>query len=110
PTLLPKLLPERYDARLRFRVILGKPDQHADAPHPLALLRSRRQRPRRRAADERDEVAALHSMTSSARASSDAGTSRPSALAVLRLTTSSYFVGACTGRSAGFSPLSIRST
>jgi hypothetical protein len=26
-------------------------------------------------------------------------------LAVLRLMTSSYFVGACTGRSAGFSPL-----
>src|SRR4029450_11096716 len=31
--------------------------------------------------------------------------SRPSALAVLRLITSSYLVGACTGRSAGFSPL-----
>src|SRR5262249_59990737 len=28
---------------------------------------------------------------------------RPSAFAVLRLITSSYFVGACTGRSAGFS-------
>src|SRR5262245_30196460 len=34
----------------------------------------------------------------------------PSALAVLRLMTSSYFVGACTGRSAGFSPLRMRST
>jgi hypothetical protein len=33
--------------------------------------------------------------------------SRPIAFAVLRLTTSSYFVGACTGRSAGFSPLRI---
>ena len=31
--------------------------------------------------------------------------SRPSALAVLRLITKSYLVGACTGRSAGFSPL-----
>ena len=29
------------------------------------------------------------------------GTLRPSALAVLRLITSSYLVGACTGRSAG---------
>jgi hypothetical protein len=29
----------------------------------------------------------------------------PSALAVLRLITSSYLVGACTGRSAGFSLL-----
>ena len=31
-------------------------------------------------------------------------------LAVLMLITNSYFVGACTGRSAGFSPLRIRST
>ena len=38
------------------------------------------------------------------------GTSRPSALAVLRLITNSYLVGACTGRSAGFSPLRMRST
>src|SRR5262245_3101965 len=51
-----------------------------------------------------------YSITSSARASSIGGTSRPSALAVLRLMTSSYFVGACTGRSAGFSPFRIRST
>jgi hypothetical protein len=34
-----------------------------------------------------------HSMISSARASSCAGTSMPSALAVFRLITSSYFVG-----------------
>src|SRR5262245_28784885 len=37
----------------------------------------------------------------SARASNEGGTSRPSALAVLRFITSSYLVGACTGRSAG---------
>src|SRR6516225_9031559 len=30
---------------------------------------------------------------------------RPSSLAVFRLSTSSYLLGACTGRSAGFSPL-----
>ena len=52
----------------------------------------------------------LHSITSSARASSVGGTSRPSALAVLRLMASSYLVGVCTGRSAGFSPLRMRST
>src|SRR5215469_2182191 len=77
-----------------------------------SLLRARRERPRGcRAPEQRDELAALHhSITSSARARSVAGTSRPSALAVLRLITSSYFVGACTGRSAGFSPLRIRST
>ncbi len=52
----------------------------------------------------------LYSITSSARASRVGGTSRPSALAVLRLITSSNLVGACTGRSAGFSPLRMRST
>src|SRR5262245_34925046 len=75
-----------------------------------ALLRPRRERPRRRAAEQRDEVAtAAHSITSSARASTAAGMSRPRAFAVLRLTTSSYLVGACTGRSPGFSPLRMRS-
>jgi hypothetical protein len=45
---------------------------------------------------------ACYSITSSARASSVGGTSRPSA--------SSNLVGCCTGRSAGFSPLSMRLT
>src|SRR6516165_7531665 len=48
---------------------------------------------------------ALQSITSSARARSVGGMSRPRALAVLRLMVSSYLVGAWTGRSAGFSPL-----
>jgi hypothetical protein len=51
-----------------------------------------------------------YSMTSSARASSVGGTSSPRVLAVFRLITSSYLVGACTGRSAGFSPRRMRST
>ena len=51
-----------------------------------------------------------YSMTSSAIAISDGGTSRPSALAVLRLSTSSNLVDCTTGRSAGFSPLRIRPT
>ena len=38
----------------------------------------------------------LYSITLSARPSSEGGTARPSALAVLRLTISSDFVGACT--------------
>src|SRR6266850_6021893 len=50
-----------------------------------------------------------YSITSSARTSKLAGTSRPSALAVLRLRTSSNLVGCCTGRSSGFSPCRIRS-
>ena len=42
---------------------------------PLALLRARRERPSdRRAAEKRDELAPLHSITSSARASSVGGT------------------------------------
>jgi hypothetical protein len=45
-----------------------------------------------------------HSITSSARTSSDDGTVNPSALAVLRSIASWYFVGACAGRLAGFSP------
>ena len=57
---------------------------------------------------ERDEVASRrHSMTSSERARIDGGTVRPSASAVLRLITSSNLVGCWTGRSAGFSPLSL---
>src|SRR5690348_7647924 len=59
------------------------------------LLRARRARRRRsrRAAQQRDELAPLHSITSSASASNFAGTSRPSALAVLRLMTRSNLVG-----------------
>src|SRR5262249_28046049 len=77
----------------------------------LRLLRARRERPRsRRAAEQRDELAPLHSIPASARASTVVGMSRPSALAVLRLMTSSNLVGACTGSSAGFSPLRMRST
>src|SRR5262245_60247920 len=62
-------------------------------PFALALLRARRERPRSCAADECDELAPLHSITSSARASSVGGTVRPSVLAVLRLITKSYLVG-----------------
>src|SRR4029077_2877714 len=68
------------------------------------LLRSCHHRPRGRStAEERDEFSPPHSITSSARASSVGGIVRPSALAVFKLRTSSNFVGACTGRSAGFS-------
>src|SRR5262249_12745658 len=84
--------------------------QESDGRQLAGLLRARRERPRRRAAEQRYERAPLHSITSSARASTEAGRSRPSALAVLRLMISSYLVGACTGRSPGFSPLRMRST
>src|SRR5262245_66542663 len=45
-----------------------------------------------------------YSITSSARASRLGGTERPSALAVLRLITSSELVGACRGRLEGLWP------
>jgi hypothetical protein len=51
-----------------------------------------------------------YSNTSSARAITDGGTVRPIALAVLTLTAKVNFVGACTGRLVGFSPLRMRST
>src|SRR6516162_8835511 len=78
------------------------------------LLRARRERPRRCAAKQRDELAALyrcnHSITSSASASSAGDNSRPSALAAVRLSMSSYLVGCWNGRSPGFSPRKMRST
>ena len=75
----------------------------------IALLRARRERPSSRcAAEQFDEIASVHSITSSARASSVGGTVMPSVFAVLRLMTNSTLVDCCTGRSAGFSPLSIR--
>jgi hypothetical protein len=51
---------------------------------------------------------APYSITSSARARKDSGMVSPSALAVLRLITSSTFVSSWTGRWAGFSPLRMR--
>jgi len=61
----------------------------------------------RRATKQRDELAPLHSITSSARASSVGGTVRPSALAVFRLITNSKCVGCKMGISAGFDPFRI---
>src|SRR5262249_15241862 len=75
------------------------------------LLRLRHERPRgSRAAEQRDELAAFHSITSSATSSRSRGISRFSDLAVLRLMTSSYLVGCSTGRSAGFAPFKILPT
>src|SRR6516225_4829412 len=48
--------------------------------------------------------------TLSAMASKFGGVLNPSASAIFRLIVSSYLVGACTGRSPGFSPRRMRST
>src|SRR5262245_28547708 len=104
-------LTEGCDASLTFRIVRRYVHKYSDPPHALALLRARRERPRGHSTAEHGyESAPVHSITSSARASSVAGTSRPSALAVLRLRIVSYLVGASTGRSVGFSPFRTRST
>src|SRR5262249_62068663 len=74
------------------------------------LLRPRPERPCSRAAEQRYERAAPHSITSSARASKIGEKSKPKALAVFRLTTNSNLVPCCTGSSAGFAPLRILAT
>src|SRR5262249_16554992 len=74
------------------------------------LLRARGERPCSRAAEKRDELAPLHSITSSASPSSGSGTVSPSALAVLRLMTSVYLSACWVGRSPGLAPLRMRST
>jgi hypothetical protein len=70
----------------------------------------RRERTRGRAAEQRYERAAPHSITSSARASSAGGTVRPRPLAVFKLMISSTFVACCTGNAETFSPRRIRAT
>src|SRR2546425_4565699 len=86
--------------------------QEAYPPGLPCLLRLsgkwRRHYSKRESAEESASV--HHSITWSARSSSDCGIVRPSALAVLRLITSSNFVGCSTGRAAGLAPLRILST
>src|SRR5258708_7112491 len=85
---------------------IDRPDAEEPDHRHRRLLRASRERPCGRAAEQRDEVAALHhSITSSARASSVTGMSMPKAFAVPRLMTSSNLVASSTGRSPAFSPL-----
>src|SRR5262249_28097764 len=89
--------------RILWRSAAHKPDHRY-----RRLLRARPERPDCRPAEQRDELAPVHSITWSAMASSPGGKLRPNALAVLRLITNSNLVDCMTGRSAGFSPLRIR--
>src|SRR5215472_10623141 len=67
--------------RRSFNATIGGDDYHDHRKR--TLLRPRRERPRHcRAAEQRDEIAALHSITSSAVASSDDGTVTPSIRAI----------------------------
>src|SRR5262249_12153352 len=63
--------------------LVHDPRHHAQPPDSCVLLRSRRERPGcRRAAEQRDERAPFHSITSSAATSSLSGTVSPSIVAV----------------------------
>src|SRR6516162_340839 len=111
PTQLLQCLDKCYEAGLPCEIVCSQSHENTDPPHPVALLRPRRERPRRRAADQRDELAPFHhSITSSASASSLSGIWRPNAFAVLRLMTNSNLVGCTTGKSPGLAPLRIRPT
>ena len=75
------------DAPLKRRVICS---QKPDGWQLRRLLSPRRERPRRRrSAEQRDEVAPLHSITSSASSTNESGIVSPIALPVLRLTINS---------------------
>ena len=83
--------------------------QEADYRH-LLLLRSCSQRLRCRGAEQRDELAPPHSITSSAVARSVGGTFTPSDFAVFEFTISSKRVGRSAGKSAGLVPFRILAT
>src|SRR5215469_6531355 len=89
-------LPKRNNAGQYFRIVLDVWMEEHDATHARRLLRARRERPRGSAAEQRDELASLHSITSSAATSRPGGTVSPSAFAVLRFTIVSNLVAACT--------------
>jgi hypothetical protein len=62
PTQLFQALLKRRHSGLSFPIV-GHCHQQPDPPHALALLRVRRERPRGRSADERDELATFHSIS-----------------------------------------------
>jgi hypothetical protein len=78
PAQLLQALQECREASLALRIVRRQAHEHANASHLLRLLRARRERPRGRADEKRDELAPLyHSITSSElRATSSPGRMR----------------------------------
>src|SRR5262249_4993095 len=95
-----------FTQRLVGATMLFSPNK-VEKPHHRhrRLLRARRERPRGcRPAEQRDELASFHSITSSAVICMINGTVRPSAFAVLRFMANKNFVGCRTGSSPGLAP------
>src|SRR6266480_2253984 len=83
---------------------------HGSATRPLVIYLAGVLFPKARGLAAAGPRSLFHSITSSAATSRPGGTVRPSTFAVLRLTTVSNLVAACTGKSAGLSPRRMRST
>src|SRR5947199_10491652 len=84
-------LPERLVPRLGLRARERR--QQTDHPNILLLREGGQRQCKGRPAQRADQRPPVHSMTSSACASSNCGTVRPSAFAVVRLITSRKRVG-----------------
>jgi hypothetical protein len=97
--------------------LLRRPQKEGETPlrNPIigidsCCARYERRRNGRAAAKQRDELAAFHSITSSAMSNRSREISRFSALAVFRFITSSNLIGCSTGILPGFVPRKILST
>src|SRR5262245_20540742 len=98
------------DCRDRLHVWLLRIVGALTAPTSMALPCRWRSRPQHQKRTHALQQKAPLFDPSPASASRVGGTSRPSALAVFRLMTSSNLVGCSTGKSAGLAPRAIRST
>src|SRR5262249_42454799 len=106
-------LDETVEAQLVEQALpIGRQQEGEAIGAPRLLRRSapQRERPRGGAGEQQYEGAAVHSITSSASASSVGDSSRPSTLAAFRLTMNWYLVGCWNGKSPAFSPRIMRST
>ena len=100
--------PQFIEQRDIMRCIAWARKQGAEAIDASGFLPASDEWPcRRRASEQRDELATPHSITSSASESRLSDILTPRAFAVLRLMISSNLLTACTGMSTGFAPLRI---
>src|SRR5262249_43522094 len=105
-------IPQSAQERFGIGIGIGISKDEDAYPRHLYLLCASGKWPHDRhfAADPKDELPPVHSITSSARRSSAGGIVRPRAFAVLTLISSSYFAICSTGRLPAWVPLRILST